>query len=49
MSVPAAIEFKAMFNVASAGTFRMMAAGIASTTASPINIMGGFMKCWRLK
>jgi hypothetical protein len=49
MSVPAAIEFKAMFNVASAGTFRMMAAGIASTTASPINIMGGYMKCWRLK
>jgi hypothetical protein len=44
------ITYQGVFNVASAGTFRMMYAGIASTAASPVHIMpGSYMKAIRLK
>jgi len=35
------VNFRAILNVASAGTFRIMAAGIASTVANPIHIRAG--------
>jgi hypothetical protein len=44
------VEFKHVMNVASAGTVRLMYAGIASTTASPIHLMpGSYLKAIRLK
>jgi hypothetical protein len=44
------ITYQGVFNVASAGTFRMMYAGIASTAASPVHIMpGSYLKAIRLK
>lgn len=44
------VKFDGIFNVASAGTFRLMYAGMASTAASPIHIMAGsYMKAIRLK
>ena len=44
------IQFNAFFNVASAGTVRLMACGVASTAASPLHIMAGtYMICYRVK
>jgi len=44
------VDFKHVMNVASAGTVRLMYAGIASTTASPIHLMpGSYLKAIRLK
>jgi hypothetical protein len=43
------IEFKGLFNVASAGTFAVMAAVVNSATASPIHINGAWMMAYRLK
>jgi len=44
------ITYQGVFNVASAGTFRMQYAGIASTAASPVHIMpGSYLKAIRLK
>lgn len=44
------IKYTALFNVASAGTFRMQYAGIASTAASPVHIMpGSYLRAVRLK
>lgn len=43
-------RYYALFNVASAGTFRMQYGGTASTAASPVHIMpGSYMKAIRLK
>ena len=43
-------KFDAIFNVASAGTFRMQFAPIASATASPMHILpGSFMRAFRIK
>jgi hypothetical protein len=46
---PAVIKFHALLNVASGGTVRLMAAGIASTAQSPLQIQGAHMLCYRLK
>lgn len=47
---PTQIKFDAIFNVASAGTVRLQACGIASTAASPLHIMPGtYMICYRVK
>ena len=47
---PHPIKFDAVFNVASAGTFRVKACGIASTAASPLHILpGSYMICFRIK
>jgi hypothetical protein len=44
------VDFLHVMNVASAGTVRLMYAGIASTTASPIHLMpGSYLKAIRLK
>jgi hypothetical protein len=44
------VLIKAIFNVASAGTFRLMFAGIASTAQSPIQAMeGSYFKAFRIK
>lgn len=43
------VRFDGLFNVASAGTFRLMAAGIASTAASPLHVVGGYYIAYRLK
>jgi hypothetical protein len=44
------VPFEAVFNVASAGTVRIMYAGIASTAASPVHIMAGsYIRAVRLK
>jgi hypothetical protein len=44
------VKFDAIFNVASAGTVRLMACGIASTAASPLHIMAGtYMIAYRIK
>jgi len=44
------VNFQHVMNVASAGTVRLMYAGIASTTASPIHLMpGSYLKAIRLK
>jgi hypothetical protein len=49
-STQAGVGYKGIFNVASSGTFRLQYGGIASVTASPINIMpGSYMKAFRLK
>jgi hypothetical protein len=41
---------KAVFNVASAGTVRMMWAGIASTAASPVHVLpGSYFRAFRIK
>ena len=43
-------KFDAIFNVASAGTFRMQFAPVASATASPMHILpGSFMRAFRIK
>lgn len=41
--------FEGIFNVASAGTFRLQAANVASATQSPTHINGGYMIAYRLK
>jgi hypothetical protein len=46
---PAVVKFEAFMNVASGGTVRLMAAGIASTAQSPLQIMGANWICHRLK
>jgi hypothetical protein len=43
------VQFEGIFNVASAGTFRVMAANVGSATGSPNNYTGGYMICHRLK
>ena len=44
------VDYKAILDVASAGTVRLKYAGILSTTASPVNVMpGSYMLCYRLK
>lgn len=44
------VTFRYIFDVASAGTIRLMACGIASTTASPLQILAGsYFKAFRLK
>jgi hypothetical protein len=44
------VPFYGVFNVASAGTVRIMYAGIASTAQSPVHIMAGsYIKAVRLK
>lgn len=49
-NTPFVNEFRAIFNVASAGTFRMMYSPIASATASPMHVLpGSYFKAFRLK
>jgi hypothetical protein len=44
------VRYAGVFNVASAGTFRLMYGGTASTAASPVHIMAGsYLKAIRLK
>lgn len=47
---PFPVYFNYVFNVASAGTFRLKFAGIASTAASPLHVLAGsYFKAFRLK
>jgi len=44
------VSFNYMFNVASAGTFRLQYAAIASATASPMHVLAGsYFKAFRVK
>jgi len=43
------VRFEGLLNTTSSGTVRLMAAGVNSTTASSLNILGGYMMAFRLK